>query len=66
MVSSLISVFGSLVIWMIDKFIKNSQKKEEAKKRFLAYVDYWQKNRENPTDVSDDIDILIEKSDEKN
>lgn len=51
---------------MIDKFIKNSQKKEEAKKRFLAYVDYWQKNRENPTDVSDDIDILIEKSDEKN
>ena len=48
-------------LWLIDKFIRNDKKKEEAKKRFYGYVDHWQKNREKSESVSDDVAWLNEK-----
>lgn len=63
---SVLTALTPLIIWLINKLIFSDDLKQKAKKKYLAYIDYWQKHRESPSAISDDIDVLIKKSDETN
>lgn len=62
MIAKILSMAAPMVLWMISNFLKSSAKKEKAKKDYLSYIDYWQANRETPSDISDDVDALIAKA----
>ena len=49
-----------IVLWIIERFINNATKKEEAKKRYFGYVDYWKTNRVTPRKHGDDLKNIVE------
>lgn len=63
---NILNLISPLIIWFIERFIVNKTRKEEAKKKYLSYIEYWEKNREDASAISDDVDELIKRSEDEN
>lgn len=60
----MVELIAKVGVWFITKLIQNNEKREEAKKKFLNYVSYWEGKREKSEDISSDVDWLNQKMDE--